>query len=91
MLAEAGVTCTQCGRGELSEAVVSSALWEGERLIVVEGIRALVCSACSERFFDDDTAVRLDLLRGTGFPDAMARGELRVPVFSLDPEADAEP
>jgi len=87
MRAGTGVTCTQCGDGELREARVRSAFWEGDRLVVVEGIPALVCSACGEQFFGDETAIRLDLLRGAGFPDALARGELRVPVFSLDPAA----
>jgi YgiT-type zinc finger domain-containing protein len=90
MRAETGLACTQCGEGELREQRVRSAFWEGDRLVVVEGIRALVCPACGEQFFDDDTAIRLDLLRGAGFPEAMARDELRVPVFSLDPAAGNE-
>jgi len=91
MRAEAFATCTQCGGGELHETRVRSAFWEGDRLVVVEDIPALVCSACGEQFFDDNTAIRLDLLRGAGFPDAMARSELRVPVFCLDPAAAEEP
>ena len=91
MRAEARATCTQCDGGELREARVRSAFWEGERLVVIEDIPALACSACGEQFFDDATAIRLDLLRGAGFPPEMARGELRVPVFSLDPAQPEEP
>ena len=87
-LAETSAGCTQCGKGELHAKRISTALWEEERLVVVEGILAMVCSGCGERFFDDETAVRLDLLRGAGFPAAKACGELRVPVFTLDCDAE---
>lgn len=85
MRTEAAATCSLCGDGELRETRVRSAFFEGERLVVVEDIPALVCSACGEQFFDDLTAIRLDLLRGAGFPAAMSCRELNVPVFSLDP------
>jgi YgiT-type zinc finger domain-containing protein len=81
---EAAAVCSLCGDGELRETRVRSAFWEGERLVVVEDIPALVCPSCGEQFFDDSTAIRLDLLRGAGFPAEMSCGELRVPVFSID-------
>jgi YgiT-type zinc finger domain-containing protein len=79
----AGETCSQCGRSELRQESVRSAFWEGDRLVVVEDIPALVCGSCGERFFDDSTTVMIDRLRGDGFPLHQAQRELRVPVFSL--------
>ncbi len=83
MEATAVATCTSCGAADVRAAAVRSALWHGERLVVVEDIPALVCSACGERFYDDATVMVLDLLQGDGFPEADARGEMRVPVFSF--------
>ena len=87
MEAEVRATCTQCGGSDVRGERIRTAFWEGERLVVVDGIPAFVCPSCGERFFDDSTAIRLDLLRGAGFPDALAASELRVPVFSFDPGA----
>ncbi len=77
------LTCANCGSTSLSMRHVRSAFWQDDRLVVVEDIPALVCGACAEQFYDDRTVVRLDLLRGEGFPAAGARTELRVPVFSF--------
>lgn len=73
--------CTQCGDTRVELHRVRSAFFEGERLVVVEGIPALVCLNCGERFYDDTTVVVLDLLRGEGFPESKAVGEMRAPVF----------
>jgi len=81
------LTCTNCGSPNVRSAEVRSAFWHEERLVVVEGIPALVCAACSEQFYDDSTVVMLDLLRGDGFPEEQARSELRVPVFSFGERA----
>lgn len=78
----AGV-CSGCG-GALRPTRARSAFWHGEQLVVVEGIPALECAGCHERFFDDDVAIRLDLLKGAGFPSSMATSQLTVPVFSFD-------
>ncbi|HUB15357.1 MAG TPA: YgiT-type zinc finger protein [Acetobacteraceae bacterium] len=90
---QALVSCSHCGSSDLRSETVRSAFWHEDRLVVVAGIRALVCGACHEQFFDDDTAVRLDLLRGAGFPPEQAQSELRVPVFALygRPATEAEP
>jgi YgiT-type zinc finger domain-containing protein len=77
------ITCTSCGSADARMARVRSAFWHGDRLVVVEDIPAIVCGACSEQFYDDATVVRLDMLRGEGFPAEKARAELRVPVFSF--------
>ncbi len=62
---------------------VRSAFWEGERLVVIEDIPALVCPDCREQFYDEATTMVLDLLRGDGFPEAKASSVMSVPVFSF--------
>jgi YgiT-type zinc finger domain-containing protein len=83
-------TCSTCGGGDVHAAKVRSAFFEGERLVVVEDIPALVCDGCGGHFYDDATVVFLDLLRGEGFPPDRARSELRVPVFSFGERAGAK-
>lgn len=82
--------CNACGGSEMHAAQVRSAFFEGERLVVVEDIPALVCDGCGGHFYDDATAVFLDLLRGEGFPPERARSELRVPVFSFGERSGAK-
>ena len=84
------VICTNCGSANVSASQVRSAFWQDDRLVVVEGIPALVCGACAEQFYDDNTVVGLDLLRGEGFPAEKARAELRVAVFSFGDRATAK-
>lgn len=73
--------CPQCGSTRLSERLVKSAVWHGDRLVLVEGIPAIVCGDCGERFYDDVTATMLDLMQGEGFPAELAAGHVSVPVF----------
>jgi YgiT-type zinc finger domain-containing protein len=87
---QSSATCTNCGSVNVRASQVRSAFWQDDRLVVVEGIPALVCGACAEQFYDDATVVGLDLLRGEGFPVEKARAELRVPVFSFDDRAAAK-
>ncbi|HEU0201649.1 MAG TPA: type II toxin-antitoxin system MqsA family antitoxin [Burkholderiaceae bacterium] len=75
-------TCTNCGSADLHLSNVRSAFWQDDRLVVVEDIPALVCRTCGEQFYDDETVVALDLLRGAGFPPERARAEVRALVFS---------
>ena len=77
------VNCMNCGSADVHRAEVRSAFWHGDRLVIVEGIPAIVCGKCSEQYYDDTTAVMLDLLRGEGFPVDKARDEMRVPIFSF--------
>ena len=87
-------TCITCGRAELRHERVRSAFWEGARLVVVEGVPAITCAACGERFYDHATSAQLAALRREGFPLDKARCEVRVPVFSFDggqPGADGDP
>jgi YgiT-type zinc finger domain-containing protein len=87
---QSSMICTNCGSADVRESRVRSAFWQDDRLVVVEGIPALVCGACAEQFYDDTTVVGLDLLRGGGFPVEMARAELRVPVFSFGDRVSAK-
>jgi YgiT-type zinc finger domain-containing protein len=77
-----GAVCPGCGGSDIGVFNTRSAFFHDDRLVVVEDIPALVCASCNERFYDDQTAVVLDLLRGDGFPPDKAREEIRVPVFS---------
>mgnify|MGYP006280971469 CR=1 FL=1 len=77
------VACQLCGAEALEEQRIRLALWEADRLVVVEEVPALVCGGCGERFYDDETAMRLDMLRGTGFPSARAVREMTVDVFRM--------
>lgn len=81
--AQMSAPCQSCGRTGLEETLVQTALWEGERLVVVEDVPALVCHGCGERFYDDETAMRLDMLRGNGFPSDRAARVMPVEVFRL--------
>jgi YgiT-type zinc finger domain-containing protein len=76
--------CSACAAGHLHQTVVRSAFWHHDRLVVVDDIPALVCDSCAEQLLDDRTAVRLDLLRGSGFPPEQARGQIQAFVFSLN-------
>jgi len=78
-----GHECPHCGSEALRPELVKSAFFQGDRLVVVEGIPALVCSSCGERFYDDATATALDLLHGAGFPGECAVTHVQVPVFSF--------
>jgi YgiT-type zinc finger domain-containing protein len=78
------LVCTQCGAHDVRQHRARSAFWQEERLVVVQDIPALVCETCGEQFYDDTTAIALDLLRGEGFPRARARAVIEVDVFSFD-------
>jgi YgiT-type zinc finger domain-containing protein len=78
-----GTTCSNCGGDDVRRAEVRSAFWHEDRLVVVQDIPALLCAGCGEQFYDDNTVVVLDLLRGNGFEAGEACAELRVPVFSF--------
>jgi YgiT-type zinc finger domain-containing protein len=82
--------CANCGSPELSITRVRSAFWHRDRLVVVEDIPAIVCERCHEQYYDDRTAVRLDLMRGEGFPPDAASREVNVPVFSFTDFASRE-
>lgn len=65
------------------EDTVKMSLWEGDRLVVVEGIPARVCERCAEQFYDDATLNRLEVLRTRKFPLSDALRVMEVGVFTL--------
>ena len=76
--------CPQCGSSRLYPKMIKTTLWQGERLVVVEGIPALNCESCHENFFDDGTVTQFDLLQAGGFPEGSASGFVNVPVFAFE-------
>ena len=82
--------CIACSGGALAPEQVKAAFWEGERLVIVDGIPALVCQSCGERYYEDETAMKLDFMRGTGFPEDRAAQTMTVPVFQYDAPAEGE-
>ena len=89
MSAEAAL-CPKCERPMLS-ATVKTAIWSGESVYIVEDIPAEVCDSCVEQFYDEGTTDALRRLTEEGFPKAEAKGEMRVPVFSLAPRLSKAP
>ena len=75
--------CPRCGE-PLAAQTVRTAIWQGERLAVVEDIPAFVCSGCLEQFYDDDVSDALRRLTEHGLPSDDAVREISVPVFSLE-------
>ena len=78
------LACTRCGANDIGTHRLRSAFWHDERLVVVDDIPTLVCGSCGEQFYEDSTAIALDLLRGSGFPRERARAVIEVDVFSFN-------
>jgi len=78
-------SCTSCAGGRLARDNVRTALWQGDDLVIVEGIPALVCQSCGERYFEDETAMALDFMRGGGLEEGTAIRRVSVPVFAYAP------
>jgi YgiT-type zinc finger domain-containing protein len=76
--------CTACSGGVLARQEVKTAFWEGKGVVIVEGIPALVCESCGEQYYEDETAMKLDLMRGTGFSAENAVRSMTVPVFVFE-------
>lgn len=75
--------CPGCDKSLVS-STVKTAIWQGERLSVVEDIPALVCASCSEQYYDDDVTDALRTLSEEGFPESSAEKTIHVSVFSLE-------
>ena len=67
----------------LASSEVRTAIWQADRLAVVEGVPALVCRTCGEQFYDDDVSEALRRLGEEGFPESKAEKTIEVPVFTL--------
>jgi YgiT-type zinc finger domain-containing protein len=76
--------CPECNGTNVTLTKAHSAFWEGERLIVIEGLPSLYCPDCREHFFEDYTATMLDILRGRGFPTAMSSRKIEALAFDFD-------
>ncbi len=61
-----------------------TAIWQGERVAIVEDIPAHVCQTCSEQCYDGPVSDALRRLAEAGFPHGEAKTQITVPVFSLD-------
>lgn len=75
--------CPKCDQ-LMRPAVVKTAIWQGERLYMVEDIPAQICDSCLEQFYDEDITDALRRLTEDGFPAAKVKREILVPVFSLE-------
>ena len=65
------------------EKTVRTAIWQGDRVAIVEDIPAQACHSCLEQFYDADVSDALRRLAEDGFPAEDAQREIAVPVFSL--------
>ncbi len=79
---QTGANCPRCQQ-TLVAKTVKTAIWQGDRVAIVEDIPAHVCGSCLEQFYDDDVSDALRRLAEQGFPAEAAEKEIRVPVFSL--------
>ncbi len=75
--------CLACNSGKLSAAEVKTAIWHGAKLVVVEDVPAYVCDQCGEQYYEDQTAMVLDMMRGDGFDTSEASRKMEVPVFGF--------
>ena len=74
--------CPRCEQ-LLRPARVKTAIWQGERLFVVEDVPAQVCDNCMEQYYDEQVTDTLRRLTEEGFPSINVKREILVPVFSL--------
>lgn len=77
------VQCLACNSGKLSAAEVKTAIWHGSKLVVVEDVPAFLCDQCGEQYYEDETAMVLDMMRGDGFDPSGASRTMEVPVFGF--------
>jgi YgiT-type zinc finger domain-containing protein len=75
--------CPRC-ENLLQPARVKTAIWQGERLFVVEDVPAQVCDNCLEQYYDEQVTDILRRMTEQGFPSIRVKREILVPVFSLE-------
>lgn len=85
MESESNMRAARCPRCDstMRADIVKTAIWQGERLYVVEGISAQVCDNCMEQYYDEAVTDALRRLTEEGFPTVNATHEILVPVFNL--------
>ena len=74
--------CPRC-QAPMEPKTVRTAIWQDDRVAIVEEIPAFVCSECMEQFYDEDVSDALRQLTEDGLPASAADREIAVPVFSL--------
>ncbi len=74
--------CPRCGK-DMRPGLVKTAMWQGERMLVIEDIPAQICDSCIEQFYDEEVTDRLRRFAEDGAPFADLKGEILVPVYSL--------
>lgn len=77
------IVCDRCTDSLLRRTAISTAFWQGDGLVVIRNIPAMVCPDCGEEYVDDSTVVALDRMRGNGFAGCRAADPLPVPVFDF--------
>ncbi len=82
-------SCPRCGQAMRFDRV-KTAIWQGDRVFLVEDIPAFVCDACVEQFYDDKTTDIIRRLTEDGFPGVKSKCEILVPVFSLQGQFESQ-
>ena len=67
----------------MQSKTMRTAIWQGDRVAIVEDIPAQICPACGEQCYDGPVSDALRRLAEDGFPARAASSEILVPVFSL--------
>jgi YgiT-type zinc finger domain-containing protein len=73
------VRCPKCER-PMRPGQVNTAMWYGQKVVLVEDIPAMVCDYCSEQYYDDETTEGLMRLTEEGCQLSEQTGEVLVPV-----------
>ena len=78
----ADAVCPRCRETMLAKTM-RTAIWQGDRVAIVEDIPSHFCGACSEQYYDGQVSDALRRLSEEGFPAEQAQSEILVQVFSL--------
>ena len=84
------VLCDRCENGVLSERPIKTAFWQGQGLLVIRNIPAMVCPICGEDYVSEQTAIALDRMRGAEFPTTGLIDRMIVPVLDFAALGPAE-
>jgi YgiT-type zinc finger domain-containing protein len=76
-------TCYFCKKGALEERIVTVDFRWGDKLIVIEGVPAKVCTECGERYYSAETSREMDKVA----TECRSSRLIQVPVVSLTEES----
>lgn len=76
-------TCYFCQKGVLEDKVVTMDFRWGDRLIVIEGVPAKVCTECGERYYSAATSREMDRVA----TECRYSRSIEVPVVRLQDES----